>query len=419
MFLAAQEVMAGGVSSPVRAFKAVGRHPIFIQSGAGPLVVDIDGKEYIDYVMSWGPLILGHAHPDVVAAVREAAGRGLSYGAPSEIELSLARWIVEAVGSVSKIRLVNSGTEAVMSAVRLARGVTGRDDIIKFEGGYHGHSDGLLVNAGSGALTFSTPSSPGVPKDFASRTFVCKYNDPDSVKEVLDEREVAAVIVEPIAGNMGVVPPESGFLQALREMTRASGTMLIFDEVITGFRASYKGAQGLFGIEPDITTLGKIIGGGMPVGAYGASAEIMSRLSPDGPVYQAGTLSGNPVTCSAGLATLKVLKRTMPYDSLEALGARLEKGLLEAAQRNNVTLTVNRSGSVLTLFFAQGPVKSFDDLKGADTAKYARFFHSMLDRGVYLPPSAFEGWFLSSAHSSSEVDRTIEAASEVFGLGGF
>jgi glutamate-1-semialdehyde 2,1-aminomutase len=419
LFLRARDVMPGGVSSPVRAFRAVGRHPIFIQSGTGPFLIDADGREYVDYVMSWGPLILGHAHPEVLGRVQETVRRGLSYGAPCESELELARRIVDAVPGVDKVRLVNSGTEAVMSAVRLARAVTGRDAVVKFEGGYHGHADGLLVRAGSGALTFGTPSSPGVPDDYARHTVVCRYNDPDSVREALAACPVAAVLVEPVAGNMGVVPPAPGFLEALREMTTEAGALLLFDEVITGFRVSFEGAQGAFGVMPDITTLGKIIGGGMPVGAYGARAEVMDRLAPEGDVYQAGTLSGNPVTCAAGAATLKILEKSLPYGRLEELGARLEEGLRAAAEKSGVRVVLNRVGSALTLFFTGEAVSNFADVQRTDTEKYARFFHAMLDRGVYLPPSAFEGWFLSAAHAEKEVDRTVAAAEEVLALGGF
>ncbi len=419
LFLRAKEVMPGGVSSPVRAFKAVGRHPLFIQSGSGATIADADGKEYIDYVMSWGPLILGHAHPEVLGAVKEAAGMGLSYGAPCESELMLAELIVGAVPSIEKVRLVSTGTEAVMSAVRLARAVTGRDDVVKFEGGYHGHADGLLVKAGSGALTFGIPSSPGVPADFARHTLVAKYNDLDSVEGMMAGAGVAAVLVEPIAGNMGVVPPRKGFLEGLRALTREKGALLVFDEVITGFRASYGGAQEAFGVMPDLTTLGKIIGGGLPVGAYGGPAAMMDRLAPDGDVYQAGTLSGNPVACAAGAATLRILRKTMPYDALESLGERLESGLIRAAAARGVPAVVNRAGSVLTLFFTEGAVRSHEDVMKSSAARYARFFHGMLDRGIYLPPSAFEAWFISTAHTEEDVDRTVGAAAEVFGLEGF
>jgi glutamate-1-semialdehyde 2,1-aminomutase len=419
LFKNARDVMPGGVSSPVRAFRAVGRHPLFIRSGSGPFIVDVDGREYVDHVLSWGPLILGHAHPDVVAAVKDAASQGLSYGAPCEPELALARDIVAAVPTVEKIRFVSSGTEAVMSAVRLARAVTGRDDIIKFEGGYHGHADGFLVNAGSGALTFGTPSSPGVPADYARHTFTCRYNDLDSVAAVMAETKIAALLVEPVAGNMGVVPPAPGFLAGLADLARANGALLLFDEVITGFRVSYGGAQAAFGVQPDLTTLGKIIGGGMPVGAYAGRAELMDRLAPEGDVYQAGTLSGNPVTCAAGGATLRVLRETMPYDDLDALGQILEEGLLEAATRAGVAVTVNRVGSALTLFFTKVKVQSFADLAHADTEIFARFHSGMLDRGIYLPPSAFEAWFLSTAHGRDEVERTIAAATEVLASDGF
>ncbi len=415
-FEKARQVIPGGVNSPVRAFGAVGGTPVFIASGKGSRITDIDGNTYIDYLGSWGPLILGHAHPEVVAAVRAAAERGSSFGAPTEAETRLAELIVEAVPSVEKVRLVNSGTEATMSAIRLARAFTGRDAVVKFEGCYHGHADGLLVAAGSGAATFGVPSSPGVPADYARHTIVLPYNDPDAFKELCQARgdEIAAVIVEPIAGNMGLVPPQPGFLEALRELTARHGIVLIFDEVITGFRVAYGGAQALYGITPDLTTLGKIIGGGLPVGAYGGRAEIMDHISPTGPTYQAGTLSGNPLAVAAGIATLEVLKRGDVYPRIASLCEKLCEGLGEAAAAAGVVRHATRVGSMFCGFFCQGPVVNYSDVKRADTERYAAFFHGMLDRGVYFAPSQFETAFVSAAHTDEDIEQTIAAAREVF-----
>jgi len=415
-FERAQRVIPGGVNSPVRAFGAVGGTPVFIASGRGSHITDIDGNTYIDYLASWGPLILGHAAPEVVAAVRAAAERGSSFGAPTETETHLAELIVEAVPSIEKVRLVNSGTEATMSAIRLARAFTGRDAIVKFEGCYHGHADGLLVAAGSGAATFGVPSSPGVPADYARHTIVLPYNDPDAFRELCEARrgEFAAVIVEPIAGNMGLVPPRPGFLEALRELTTRHGIILIFDEVITGFRVGYGGAQALYDITPDLTTLGKIIGGGLPVGAYGGRAEIMDHISPTGPTYQAGTLSGNPLAVAAGIATLERLRQGDIYPRINSLCETLCEGLAEAAAEAGVVRCGTGVQSMFCTFFCEGPVVNYADVKRSDTARYAAFFHGMLERGVYLAPSQFETAFVSAAHTDEDIERTIEAAREVF-----
>ena len=408
--------LAGGVDSPVRAFRAVGGEPIVIERGEGAYIYDVDGNRYIDYVCSWGPLILGHAHPAVVEAVRKAAERGTSYGAPTEAEAELAQVIVEAVPSIELLRFVNSGTEATMSALRLARAFTGRDKVVKFEGCYHGHADGLLVRAGSGVTTFGLPDSPGVPASYARETLVARYNDVASVEALFDRdgKEIAAVIVEPVAGNMGVVPPQPGFLESLREITRRAGALLIFDEVITGFRVAYGGAQSLYDVTPDLTCLGKIIGGGLPVGAYGGRREIMELLAPAGPVYQAGTLSGNPLAMAAGLATLRELRAPGFYERLEETSAKLAEGVGRAAKGAGVSLWLNRVGSMRTPFFADGPVTDYESARRADTRRYARFFHAMLERGVYLAPSQFEAVFVSSAHGEREIEATIAAATAAF-----
>jgi len=409
--------LPGGVDSPVRAFGAVGGEPVVIARGEGPCVFDVDGNRYIDYVCSWGPLILGHAHPAVVEAVRKATEHGTSYGAPTEAEAELAQIIVEAVPSIELLRFVNSGTEATMSALRLARAFARRDKIVKFEGCYHGHADGLLVQAGSGVATFGLPDSPGVPASYARETLVARFNDVPSV-EALFERygdEIAAVIVEPVAGNMGVVPPRPGFLEALREMTRRAGALLIFDEVITGFRVAYGGAQSLYSVNPDLTCLGKIIGGGLPVGAYGGRREIMEMLAPGGPVYQAGTLSGNPLAMAAGLATLRELQSPGFYERLDALTAKLVEGVARAAKNAGISLWLNRVGSMRTPFFVDAPVTDYASARRADTKLYARFFHAMLERGVYLAPSQFESVFMSSAHGEREIADTVAAATASFG----
>lgn len=398
-------LMPGGVNSPVRAFKAVGGTPPVIERGSGACIWDVDGKQYIDYVGSWGPLILGHAHPAVIEAATKTAEKGTTFGAPTELEAELAQLVIEAVASIDMVRFVSSGTEATMSAVRLARGVTGREKIIKFAGGYHGHADYLLAAAGSGMLTLGQPGSPGVPAASTTTTVVLPYNDSTSVEHAFTShhREIAAVIVEPVAANMGVVLPEPGFLECLRRMTKDHGALLIFDEVITGFRLGYGGAQALFGITPDITCLGKIVGGGLPVGAYGGSRELMEHLAPVGPIYQAGTLSGNPVAMAAGIATLKELQTPGFYDKLESLSARLAAGLQPLG-------CLNRVGSLMTLFCQPGPVRNYEDAKKSDLDHYARFFHHMLDRGIYLAPSQFESLFVSAAHTEADIDRAIEAA---------
>jgi glutamate-1-semialdehyde 2,1-aminomutase len=408
--------LAGGVDSPVRAFRAVGGEPVVIARGEGPYVYDVDGNRYIDYVCSWGPLILGHAHPSVVEAVRRAAERGTTYGAPTEAEAELAQIIVEAVQSIELLRFVNSGTEATMSALRLARAFTGRDKIVKFEGCYHGHADGLLVQAGSGVATFGLPDSPGVPASYAQETLVARYNDVASVEGLFDRHgdAIAAVIVEPVAGNMGVVPPQPGFLKALREITHRTGALLVFDEVITGFRVAYGGAQSLYGVTPDLTCLGKIIGGGLPVGAYGGRREVMEMLAPNGPVYQAGTLSGNPLAMAAGVATLRELQSPGFYERLDALSAKLVESVARAAKSAGVSLWLNRVGSMRTPFFVDAPVTDYASARRSDTKLYARFFHAMLERGVYLAPSQFEAVFMSSAHTEREIADTVAAAEASF-----
>ncbi len=408
--------LPGGVNSPVRAFRAVGGEPVVIARGEGPYLYDVDGNRYVDYVCSWGALILGHAHPAVVEAVRLAAERGTSYGTPTEAEADLAQLIVEAVPSVESVRFVNSGSEATMSALRLARAFTNRNKIVKFEGSYHGHADGLLVRAGSGVATLGLPDSPGVPASYAQETLVARYNDVESVERLFERHagEIAAIIVEPVAGNMGVVAPQPGFLESLREITRREGALLVFDEVITGFRVAYGGAQSLFGVAPDLTCLGKIIGGGLPVGAYGGRRDIMEMLAPLGPVYQAGTLSGNPLAMAAGLATLRELRAPGFYERLETPSAKLVEGVGRAAARAGVPLRLNRVGSMRTPFFVDAPVTDYESARRADTVRYARFFHAMLERGVYLAPSQFEAVFMSSAHGDEEIDATITAAKTVF-----
>jgi len=411
-FAEAARLMPGGVNSPVRAFRAVGGTPFFVARGEGARLVDVDGKTYVDYVMSWGPLILGHAPKRVTEVVRAALDRGTSYGAPTPGEVELAREISAAVPSMEMLRLVSSGTEAAMSALRVARGFTGRTKLVKFEGCYHGHADSLLVKAGSGGATFGVPDSLGVPPDLARLTLTVPYNDLDAVRAVLEAegRDVAAVIVEPVAGNMGVVPPAAGFLAGLRELTRRHGALLVFDEVITGFRVAYGGAQARYGVTPDLTILGKIIGGGLPVGAYGGRRDVMQCVSPLGGVYQAGTLSGNPLAVAAGLETLRALRETAVYEVLEAGAAALEAGLRETAARARVPATVNRVGSMLTAFFAPGPVTDWTSAARADRARYGAFFHAMLGRGFYFAPSQFEAAFLSLAHSPDDVAATVEAA---------
>ncbi len=411
-FEKALELMPGGVSSPVRAYRAVGGCPPFIASGAGATVRDIDGNTYIDYVGSWGPLILGHAHPKVVEAVGAALKQGASFGAPTEREGALAARIRRAMPAVEMIRFVNSGTEATMSAVRLARAATGRPGLLKFAGCYHGHVDALLVEAGSGAATFGTPSSPGVPEEVTRHTHVVAYNDLEAVRAVAAQHgnTLAAILVEPVAGNMGVVPPEEGFLEGLRRVADETGAVLVFDEVMTGFRVALGGACARYRVRPDLVTLGKVIGGGLPVGAYGGRRDLMLEVSPVGPVYQAGTLSGNPLAMAAGLATLEVLEEVGTYERIEETSASLEAALGEALAEGPVAARIQRVGSMLSVFFTEGPVRTFADARGADAEAFGRFFGGMLRRGIYLAPSAFEAWFVSLAHGREEIDRTAEAA---------
>jgi glutamate-1-semialdehyde 2,1-aminomutase len=416
LFERARRVIPGGVNSPVRAGKAVGIDPPFIARAEGCRLWDEDGKEYIDYICSWGPMILGHAHPEVLRAVEESAKRGTSYGASTRREVEMAEMIADMVPGIDMVRMVSSGTEATMSAIRLARAFTQRDKIVKFDGCYHGHADSLLVSAGSGVATLGIPGSPGVPQSLARHTISLPYNDPDGVALTFSKfgEEIAAVIVEPVAGNMGVVLPKTGFLEGLRRITREHGALLIFDEVITGFRVAPGGAQELYGIAPDLTCLGKIIGGGLPVGAYGGKREIMSRVAPEGDVYQAGTLSGNPVAVSAGLATLRLLRGEAIYAELEDKGRRLFTGLERAATEAGVEVTVNRVGSMGSLFFGPGPVTDFASVKATDEKRFIRYYRSMLDQGVYLAPSAFEAGFVSTAHDDAAIARTLEAARTAF-----
>jgi glutamate-1-semialdehyde 2,1-aminomutase len=411
LFERAQRLMPGGVNSPVRAFRAVGGAPFFVARGEGCFLWDVDGNRYVDFVCSWGALILGHAHPEVVAAVKAAVERGTTYGAPTELEVRLAEQIQSAFPTMEMLRLVNSGTEATMSALRVARGYTGRGKVIKFEGCYHGHADYLLVKAGSGATTFGIPDSAGVPESFSQETIVLPYNDADAFIRTMDEigDQVAAVIVEPVAGNMGVVLPQQKFLQALREQTRKHGAVLIFDEVITGFRLTYGGAQHLFGIEPDMTCLGKIVGGGFPLAAYGGRRDIMQAVAPLGPVYQAGTLSGNPVAVTAGLTTLRILERDKPYAELERRTNWLTDAIADAARAFNIPVQINRIASMFTAFFTDQPVTDYASAKRSDTKRFARFFHALLQQGVFLPPSQFEAAFLSVAHSDEVLAQVAEA----------
>jgi len=415
LFLEAQSYIPGGVNSPVRAWRAVGGHPLFIQRGKGCRVIDADGREYIDFVSSWGPLIVGHAHPQIVKSLKEAIERGTSFGAPTAREIELAKMIVEVIPSVEKVRLTSSGTEATMTAIRLARGYTGRPKIIKFAGCYHGHTDALLVKAGSGALTFSNPDSQGVPESFASETLVAEFNHLESVETYLsaNKNAVAAVIVEPVPGNMGVVLPQPGFLASLRDLTRAHGVVLIFDEVISGFRMARGGAQEVYGVDPDLTCLGKVIGGGMPLAALGGKQEIMDMLAPLGPVYQAGTLSGNPVAVTAGIETLKILSAPGTYERLNQLGDMLAEGLRQAITDAGITACVNHAGSLLTLFFGMEQVRDYTEATQSDTKLFANYFQMMVERGIYLPPSQFEAMFISLAHSEAEIQETISAAKDV------
>ncbi len=418
LFEKAKTYIPGGVNSPVRAGKAVDMDPPFIDRAEGCRLWDITGKEYVDYVCSWGPMILGHGHPDVLEALEKGLRRGTSYGAPTQLEVDMAQTIVEMVPSIDMVRMVNSGTEAAMSAIRLARGYTGREKIIKFEGCYHGHADSMLVAAGSGVATLGIPDSPGVPRDLAKHTLSLPFNDLEAVTQAFKRYgpEIAALIVEPIPGNMGVVLPEKGFLEELRKVTEAHGAILIFDEVISGFRVAPGGAQELYGVMPDLTCLGKIIGGGLPVGAYGGRRDIMSRVAPEGDIYQAGTLSGNPLAMAAGLATLRVLKGTNPYPALEERGRSLFSGLESAARDHGLQVTVNRAGSMGTLFFTSGPVRGFTSARETDQRRFRSYYRFMMEQGIYLAPSPFEATFISTAHGEEIIEKTLDHAKRAFGV---
>ncbi len=415
LFELAKQFIPGGVNSPVRAFRSVGMDPLFINKAKGDRIYDVDGNEFIDYVGSWGPMICGHANDDILAAVSDALEMGTSYGAPTELEVQMARMVVDAVPSIEEVRMVSSGTEAVMSVLRLARGFTGRDKIIKFEGCYHGHSDAMLVHAGSGVTTLGLRDSPGVTEGAAEDTIAVPYNDLDAVAQAIEHagEEIAAVILEPVAGNMGVVPAATGFLEGLRKLTRDAGILLIFDEVITGFRLAYGGAQELFGVTPDLTTLGKIIGGGFPVGAFGGRRDIMERLAPAGDIYQAGTLSGNPIAMTAGIETLKLLSTPGTYDKLERLSERLSAGLVAAADAAGIDAFFTRVDSMSCMFFTAETVVDYASAKTSDTERYAGYFRGMLERGIYLAPSQFEATFVSTAHSEEDIDATVGSAAEV------
>ncbi len=414
-FQNAKKVIPGGVNSPVRAFKAVAAKPIFIEKAKGPYLYDADANKYIDYCLSWGPMILGHANKQVLDEVKKVMAKGTSFGIPTQLETELAKMIVQAIGSVEKVRLVSSGTEAVMTAIRLARGCTGRDKIIKFIGCYHGHADHMLVQAGSGATTLGVPSSPGVPKDFTKHTILAQYNNPATVEKAFDKYagKIAGVIVEPVAGNMGVIGPEKGFLQGLRKLCTKHKTILIFDEVITGFRIAYGGVQKVFGIDADLTCLGKIIGGGFPIGACGGKAELMDNLAPQGQIYQAGTLSGNPVCVAAGITTLKLLKAEKPYSALAKATEKLCERIGQVLDEKKVTHTINRVASMFTLFFNPGPVTDYNSAIKSDTGMYAGYFTEMLKAGIYLPPSQFEACFVSTEHKQKDFDRTVTAVGKV------
>jgi len=409
-------VIPGGVNSPVRACKSVGTKPLFIDHADGCMIYDSDGNSFIDYIGSWGPMILGHRHPLVIEAITDVLKRGTSFGAPTDLEVRLAELVIESVESVEMVRMVNSGTEATMSAIRLARGVTGRDKIIKFDGCYHGHADSLLVEAGSGVATLGIPGSPGVPESFVAHTLSLPYNDVDCVKKIMDEQgeKIACIIVEPVAGNMGLVRPADGFLETLRELTKQNDSLLIFDEVMTGFRVAYGGAQSLYGIIPDISCFGKIIGGGLPVGAYGGRRDIMEKIAPQGSIYQAGTLSGNPVAMAAGIATLEQVKKSGFYEKLDEKSDRLAKGFEKAAKQAGIKVSVDRVGSMLGLFFTDKKVNNFDEAKTSDLNMFSSYYKGMLEKGIYLAPSQFEALFVSSAHTIEHIDRTIKTAEEVF-----
>ncbi len=417
LFEQAQSYIPGGVNSPVRAFKSVGGTPPFIERASGAYLYDVDGKRYIDYVGSWGPMVAGHAHPEVIEAVKAAAENGLSFGAPTELEVTMARRVCELVPSIEMVRMVSSGTEATMSAIRLARGFTGRDNIVKFEGGYHGHGDSLLVKAGSGALTFGEPNSPGVPTDLAKHTLTLDYNNAEQVHELFNKvgGDIACIIVEPVAGNMNCIPPTEGFLETLREVCDKHGAVLIFDEVMTGFRVALGGAQAVYDIKPDLTTLGKVIGGGMPVGAFGGRRDIMEHLSPTGPVYQAGTLSGNPIAMTAGLKMLDIVSVEGFYEELTSKTNMFVEGMLAAAEHNGISMTSNQLGGMFGLFFTSAEkVESFEQVMACDTERFGNFFHGMLDKGINLAPSAFEAGFLSLAHTDDDIKDTVQAANDVF-----
>jgi glutamate-1-semialdehyde 2,1-aminomutase len=415
LFERAVELMPGGVNSPVRAFRGVGGTPLFIGSAKGPTINDVDGRTYIDYVGSWGPMILGHADDEIVRALQDITANGTSFGAPNKLEVKLAEEIIDAVPSIEMVRMVSSGTEATMSAIRLARGVTGRSKLIKFEGCYHGHGDSLLVKAGSGVATLGLPDSPGVPRALAEQTITVPFNNPELLREVFAKhKDIAAVIIEPVVGNMGCVPPAQSYLETVRELTKANDALLIFDEVMTGFRVARGGAQQLYGITPDITTLGKIIGGGLPVGAYGGSRELMNNIAPAGPIYQAGTLSGNPLSMTAGLITLQRLRDESIYEALERASAKLCAGLSAAASDAGIETVTNRVGSMWTTFFTSDPVRDWESASKADRQLYGRFFHAMLNEGVYLAPSQFEAAFVSATHTDEVIEQTIEAAQRAF-----
>jgi glutamate-1-semialdehyde 2,1-aminomutase len=415
LFKQALNIIPGGVNSPVRACRSVGMDPVFIKYADGCMLVDEDDNSYIDYVGSWGPMILGHRHSSVIEAISSVLERGTSFGAPTDLEIELAEMVIDAVPSVEMVRMVNSGTEATMSAIRLARGVTGRDLIVKFNGCYHGHADSLLVEAGSGVATLGIPGSPGVPKAFAENTISIPYNDIEIIQKVMGDLgdKIACIIVEPVAGNMGLVKPVKGFLETLRELTENHGSLLIFDEVMTGFRVAYGGAQSLYGISPDMSCFGKIIGGGLPVGAYGGSKDVMAQIAPQGPVYQAGTLSGNPVAMAAGIATLSLIKEKGFYESLDEKAAYLATGLRKVAENAGISVSIDRAGSMMGLFFTGMEVKNFDDAKTSDLEMFSRYYKGMLGKGIYLAPSQFEALFISAAHTKDHLDQTISAAEQV------